>query len=81
LRQSSGEIVERRNAQALAWMWSEVQDLALERINGSPNIRARAVELEHSITVGDISPTSAANSLFETYLENLETSPKQSKNK
>jgi LAO/AO transport system kinase len=80
-RQSSGEIVERRNAQALAWMWSEVQDLALERINGSPNIRARAAELEHRITVGDISPTSAAHSLFEAYLKNLEPSPKQSKNK
>jgi LAO/AO transport system kinase len=78
-RQTSGEIIERRNAQALAWMWSEVQDLALDRINGSANMRAHAIELEHKIIAGDVSPTSAANSLFEAYLENLKAQPKNQK--
>jgi hypothetical protein len=48
-------------------VWAEVQDLALNKINGNLNMQALAREREHKISAGEITPTSAAKILFNNY--------------
>ena len=61
---ATGELEEKRRRQALAWMWSRIEDGLKERFFGHPAIRERLREIEASVERGDLSPTVGAETLL-----------------
>jgi LAO/AO transport system kinase len=64
---SSGEANANRSAQAVAWMWSEVQDTLLDRLRTDPEIGALVVPLEAEVAAGRTTPTAAAAQLLDAF--------------
>ena len=64
---SSGEADRQRQAQAVAWMWSEVQDTLLDRLRTDPQVGALVAPLEAAVAAGTLSPTAAATRLLEVF--------------
>ena len=60
----TGELAEKRRRQALAWMWSRIEDGLKERFFGHPAIGERLKEIEASVERGDLSPTVGAETLL-----------------
>ena len=63
----SGEAEQQRRSQAVAWMWSEVQDTLLDRLRTDPEVGALVGPLEAEVAAGAISPTAAATRLLEVF--------------
>ena len=61
---ATGELEEKRRRQALAWMWSRIEDGLKERFFGNPVINDRLPEIEASVERGDLSPTVGAETLL-----------------
>ncbi len=61
---ATGELAEKRRRQALAWMWSRIEDGLKERFFAHPKIKARLREIESSVERGDISPAVGAETLL-----------------
>ena len=61
----SGEADRQRQAQAVAWMWSEVQDTLLDRLRTDPAVAALVGPLETEVAAGQVTPTAAASRLLE----------------
>ena len=61
---ATGELDEKRRRQALAWMWSRIEDGLKERFFGHPAISDRLREIEASVERGDLSPTVGAETLL-----------------
>src|SRR3954464_9246606 len=54
---ASGESDEHRSRQAVAWMWSEVQDTLVDRLRSDPAVVASVDQLEIDVAEGRVSPT------------------------
>jgi len=65
--EASGEAVEHRARQAVAWMWSEVQDTLLDRLRTHPGVSRLVDPLEADVAAGRISPTIAARTLLDAF--------------
>lgn len=65
---AEGTLDELRAQQAVAAMWSEVNDTLIERLRAHPGVRERLPELESAVDAGDISPTAAAHDVLERFL-------------
>jgi LAO/AO transport system kinase len=63
----SGEAEQQRRSQAVAWMWSEVQDTLLDRLRTDREVGALVGPLEADVAAGAISPTTAATRLLEVF--------------
>ena len=63
----SGEAEEQRRAQAVAWMWSEVQDTLVDQLRTDPAVGRLVVPLEGDVAAGRISPTAAANRILDAF--------------
>jgi len=64
----SGELAERRAAQARAWMWSDTTDSLVAALKTHPAVRERLPELEAAVTEGRLPPTVAARELLQAFL-------------
>ncbi len=65
---AAGEIEARRARQALAWMWSEVDETLEARLRAAPQVAERLGEIERRVAAGDLSPTAAAAELLAAFL-------------
>ncbi|WP_419659964.1 ArgK: LAO/AO transport system ATPase [Desulfosarcina variabilis str. Montpellier] len=61
---ATGELDEKRRRQALAWMWSRIEDGLRERFYSHPQVSARLRDIEASVQRGELSPTVGAESLL-----------------
>jgi LAO/AO transport system kinase len=64
---AAGEDVGHRAHQAVAWMWSEVQDTLLDRLRTDPGVSRLVGPLETDVAAGRVSPTIAARTLLDTF--------------
>ena len=67
---ASGEIAERRAAQAQTWLWQETAESLLARLKSSPGVKTRLPELEYKVRQGRLLPSSAAHQLIQSFLSN-----------
>ncbi len=58
----------RRAAQALRWMWREVEDGLIDGLRADPRVRAMLPELEDAVGKGRLAPASAADRLVSAFL-------------
>jgi LAO/AO transport system kinase len=56
-----------RARQAVAWLWSEVDDALLDRLRDDPSVAARIAPLEAEVATGTRTPTAAARELLDTF--------------
>jgi len=61
---ATGELEEKRRRQALAWMWSRIEDGLKERFFGNHAVKDRLRDIEASVERGDLSPTAGAETLL-----------------
>ena len=61
---ATGELEEKRRRQALAWMWSLIEDGLKERFFGNHTVKARLRDIEAAVERGDLSPTAAPKRCF-----------------
>ena len=70
--ESSGQLTERRAAQARDWMWSEVSDSLIAALQSDAGVRKQIPVLEAAASEGQIPPTDAARQLLEIFLNRHE---------
>jgi len=61
---ASGELEQRRQKQALDWLWSLVEEGLRERFDTNPEIKKRLHRIARAVEKGETSPTLAADKLF-----------------
>ncbi|MES9855615.1 MAG: methylmalonyl Co-A mutase-associated GTPase MeaB [Sedimenticola sp.] len=66
---ASGELAERRSAQACHWMWSETTDSLVTTLREDPAIKALIPQLEEKVSKGQLPPTLAAARLLDLFLK------------
>lgn len=67
--ESSGQLMDRRAAQACDWLWSEVSDSLISALQNDPEVRKHIPALEAATSDGRIPPTSAAEQLLDIFLK------------
>ena len=67
-RQEAGLIERNRATQARDWMWHEIANGLVERLKATPEVAARAKELETAVVENRLSPTSAADELMDIFV-------------
>ncbi len=63
-----GALATRRAAQAMRWMWREVEDGLIDGLRSDPRVQAMLPDLEDAVGHGRLAPTSAANQLVSVFL-------------
>jgi LAO/AO transport system kinase len=72
--ESTGELEQRRAAQACDWLWSDLTDNLVEALRSDPRVRERLAALEAATSEGRMPPTVAARTLLDIFLQaNSET--------
>ena len=66
--ESSGQLMQRRAAQARDWMWSEVSDSLIAALQSDAEVRKQIPALEAAVSEGEIPPTIAATQLLDIFL-------------
>ena len=66
--ESSGQLMQRRTAQARDWMWSEVSDSLIAALQSDAEVRKQIPALEAAVSEGEIPPTVAASKLLDIFL-------------
>jgi LAO/AO transport system kinase len=61
---ATGELDAKRRHQALAWMWSRIEDGLKERFFSNHTVKARLRDIEASVERGELSPTVGAETLL-----------------
>lgn len=64
---ASGEDTVHRARQAVAWMWSEVQDTLLDRLRTDADVGSLVAPLEADVAAGRVTPTVAARTLLAAF--------------
>jgi len=59
---------ELREAQSVAWMWSEVTESLVEALRHDPNVRGLVPSLEAAVAAGEMTPATAAGQLLDTFV-------------
>ena len=62
----SGYLVEKRRKQAQYWMWKYLKERLLETTQQDKRVKKKALEIQHSLDEGLLSPRSAANTLWRS---------------
>jgi LAO/AO transport system kinase len=60
----SGELADKRQKQALDWLWSLVEDGLKERFFTHPDIKNRLDQITRAVAKGETAPTLAADKLL-----------------
>ena len=63
--EASGALERRRADQSRAWLWAEVRDQLLDRVNADPNVRALVPQVEADVTTGRLAPEAGARRLLD----------------
>jgi len=63
----SGELAVARSGQAVAWMWSEVEDTLLDELRADPGVRELVAPMEQAVAGGEITPAAAAEQLLDRF--------------
>ena len=66
----AGELAARRDAQAQSWMWNEISENLTLRFRTHPKIGKMLAEVEGRVASGQATPTAAAQTLLNAFLEN-----------
>jgi len=66
--ESSGQLMQRRAAQARDWMWSEVSESLIAALQVDAGVRKQIPALEAAVSEGEIPPTVAASQLLDIFL-------------
>ena len=61
---ASGDFAARRQHQALAWMWQQIEDGLHARFREHAGIKAVLPELSQAVETGSVTPTAAAHRLL-----------------
>jgi LAO/AO transport system kinase len=61
---ASGELLQRRRGQSLAWMWSLVEEGLRDRFNHHPEVQRHLPQLARQVENGQLPPTAAACQLL-----------------
>ena len=64
---ASGDLQEKRAAQARRWLWSETAEQMLARLREDPAVRERVQSLEQAVSAGQVSPRVAARQLVSNF--------------
>ncbi|MGP1394882.1 MAG: methylmalonyl Co-A mutase-associated GTPase MeaB [Inquilinaceae bacterium] len=67
-REASGALAARRQGQARAWMWTEIEDGLIKRFRAHPEVRAALEGLEAEVGRGAVTSTAAAQDLLARFL-------------
>ena len=62
--EAHGAIAERRQQQALAWMWHLIESGLQQRFNGNPGVKRELAVLTKAVQAGTITPSAAARQLL-----------------
>ena len=65
----NGEVEARRAAQALSWMWTEVNDSLVAALRNDPEVAGDIPGLERAVSEGRMPPNQAASELIERFLK------------
>jgi LAO/AO transport system kinase len=65
--ESTGELDRRRRDQQVSWTWNLVQDRLLDRLHGSPAVRAITPALEQQVRDGAVTATTAAERILDAF--------------
>ncbi|MEO7386815.1 MAG: methylmalonyl Co-A mutase-associated GTPase MeaB [Gammaproteobacteria bacterium] len=63
----SGDLQDKRSAQARQWLWSETAENLMSRLRQDPSIRERLQALEAAVSAGQVSPRVAAEQLVDRF--------------
>jgi LAO/AO transport system kinase len=66
---TSGQLQERRAAQARDWMWTDVNDNLIAALQNDPEVQRQIPLLEAAASEGRIPPTTAAGQLLDIFLK------------
>ena len=66
---SSDALSARRAEQALAWMWSEVQDSLLADLAAAPHVQKQIASLEAAVSGGELPAAVAAEQIIDSYVK------------
>lgn len=72
-REAAGLFTKNRSRQSINWMWAEINGGLVERLRADPQVNARVVELETAVRQNQLSPTSAADTLIDTFIRRTDT--------
>jgi LAO/AO transport system kinase len=61
---ASGELEQKRQKQALDWLWSLIEEGLRERFDTNPEIKKRLRRIARAVEKGETSPTVAADELL-----------------
>jgi LAO/AO transport system kinase len=62
---ASGELVARRRAQQVKWMWSMLEQRLTARLRGDPAVRAKLKQAETAVAAGKLTPTLAVEEIAQ----------------
>jgi LAO/AO transport system kinase len=65
----AGELTSRRTTQAQAWMWNEIAENLMLRFRAHPRVTTLLTEMEGRVAAGVATPTAAAQSLLNAFLD------------
>ena len=63
----AGALLDRRAAQAHAWMWNEVSETLLQALRDDPRVELLLPEMERGVAAGQMAPGAAARQLVRTF--------------
>ena len=64
-----GELRERRESQALAWLWSEISEQLLSRLKADASVAAALASLEPRVRGGELPAAAAAERVVSSFLD------------
>ena len=67
--ETSGQLAARREEQARAWMWTDLQERLLADLKQDPAVRKRVADLEEAVGKGKTPAATAAEKLLNIYLK------------
>lgn len=65
----SGELAERRAAQARSWLWDSVSADLIDALKSDAGVKKRLPEIEQLVADGTLTPAAAARTLVELFVE------------
>ena len=70
LREESGQLIERREEQAAAWMWGEISEALLDGVRNHAATQSPALKLERDVRAGKLGANAAAKHILQRFLSN-----------
>ena len=67
--EASGQLMQRRAAQARDWMWSEVSESLIASLQSDAKVRKQIPAMEAAVSEGEVPPTVAAAQLLDIFLD------------